>query len=308
MTLTELRYVLAVARFQHFGRAAQYCHVSQPTLSVGIQKLEDRLGLTIFHRSRSGVQLTAEGEEVVRRAQQIVEMADNLRAWSRNTAQTQSGLLRLGGIFTVTPYLLPALIPKLRQTLPDVPLRLDEDYTANLRRKLRRGELDVIIVARPFEEPDCTIIDLYDEDFIAVVPKAHPLAKVEQLTLDEMAKHRLLLLGPGHCFRDQILALCPQCQSAVDDELDEVIQGSSLATLTHMVTSGIGVTVLPATAQNQHEHSGDLLCFKQFAAPVPRRRVCLVYRHSFARHAVAEKLAQIIRQLRLPGTSAVTQA
>jgi LysR family hydrogen peroxide-inducible transcriptional activator len=304
MTLTELRYIIAVARECHFGKAAERCHVSQPTLSVAVRKLEDELGLQIFERARGEVRVTRDGEEVVRRATQIVEAADALKAFARHQLDPLQGTLRLGAIFTVAPYLLPHLVPELKQKAPNMTLRLDEDYTANLRAKLRQGELDAIIVARPFEEPDCTIVDLYDEPFVAVLPRAHPMAKRETLRLDDLASANLMLLGPGHCFRDQILAFCPECQKAAANGLDEIIQGSSLSTLRQMVMSGMGVTVLPATAAYPSATEKDLLAFRPFREPVPKRRVCLAYRSSFARPEALHLLARCVRSLPVKGMEA----
>ncbi|HFB66142.1 MAG TPA: hydrogen peroxide-inducible genes activator [Aeromonadales bacterium] len=301
MTLTELKYIVAVAREKHFGHAAERCFVSQPTLSVAIRKLEEELGISIFERGRSNVSTTEKGRAIVARAQQLLDDAEALKSFAKNEQDPLSGTLKLGTIFTIAPYLLPSLVPEVKAMAKDMPLQLDEDYTANLRVKLRQGQLDAIIISLPFTEPECEIIDLYDEPFVALLPEKHNLLKKKELKLIELAKENLMLLGPGHCFRDQILTLCPECQQSMDTESESMIQGSSLETLRQMVVSGLGVTILPASAVSDDHLQKGLLATRPFKEPVPRRRVSLVYRKRFGRKKAIDLLAQAIRSLQIRG-------
>lgn len=301
MTLTELKYIVAVAREKHFGRAADSCFVSQPTLSVAIKKLEDELGIAIFERGRNQVSVTHKGQQIIRKAQQLLDDAASLKQFAKAEQNPLSGVLKLGTIFTIAPYLLPGLVPIVKDLAPDMPLQLDEDYTANLRVKLRQGELDAIIISLPFSEPECEIIDLYDEKFVAMLTPGHELMNKKNLHLKDMAKENLMLLGPGHCFRDQILHLCPECLKSMDSESERMIQGSSLETLRHMVISGLGVTILPATAVSHYGGSRADISVREFTSPTPRRRVSLVYRKRFGRKDAIEVIAKAIRMQSLPG-------
>ncbi len=301
MTLTELKYIVAVARENHFGRAAERCFVSQPTLSVAIKKLEQELGIVIFERGRNSVTTTEKGQAIISRAQQLLEDAEALKTFAKNKQDPLTGVLKLGTIFTIAPYLLPALVPEIKTNAPHMPLQLDEDYTANLRVKLRQGQLDAIIISLPFTEPECEIIDLYDEPFVALLPQGHRLLKKKSLNLIHLARENLMLLGPGHCFREQILALCPECQQSMDSDSERMIQGSSLETLKQMVVSGLGVTILPVSAVAEDHLQHGLLTIRPFIEPMPRRRVSLVYRKRFGRIKAIELMANSIRKLPMRG-------
>jgi len=301
MTLTELKYIVAVAREKHFGRAADSCFVSQPTLSIAIKKLEQELGIAIFERGRSQVSVSEKGRQIILKAQQLLDDAESLKQFALDEQNPLTGVLKLGTIFTIAPYLLPALIPLIKTMAPQMPMQLDEDYTANLRVKLRQGQLDAIIISLPFTEPECEIIDLYDENFVALLTDDHQLMNKKNLYLSDMAKENLMLLGPGHCFRDQILKLCPECLKSMDSESERMIQGSSLETLRHMVMSGLGVTILPATAVSHYQGSTENISVKQFSSPIPNRRVSLVYRKRFGRQAAIEVVAKAIKNIALSG-------
>ncbi|RMG55585.1 MAG: LysR family transcriptional regulator, partial [Gammaproteobacteria bacterium] len=205
MTLTELRYIVAVARHRHFGRAAESCHVSQPTLSMGVRRLEEQLGVVLFERGHGEVRITPVGEALVAQAQRVLDEAERIPRIAGQYGDPLDGPLKLGAIYTIGPYLLPWLIPVLHERAPRMPLLIEEDYTAGLARRLRSGELDAILVALPFDEPGIDTRPLYEEPFVALLPAAHPLNEAEELTLETLAGDDLLLLGPGHCFRDQLL-------------------------------------------------------------------------------------------------------
>ena len=290
MTLTELRYIIAVAREQHFGRAAERCHVSQPTLSVAIKKLEDELGVTIFERGGNEVTLSPVGKLIVQQAQQTLESADGIKQIALRGKDQLSGPLRIGAIHTIGPYLYPELIPLLHKAAPGMPLVVEENMTAVLTEKLKRGELDVIIIALPFKEPGIVTQPLYEEPFVALLPAAHPLTSRKTINSKLLEDENVLLLGQGHCFRDHVLEACPACipKPGLEGDLPHAVEGSSLETIRHMVASGLGVTVLPCTAAGAHTYAQRLLAIRRFSNPVPSRTVALAWRVSFPRPKVID--------------------
>lgn len=294
MTLNELRYIVALARERHFGRAAEAAFISQPTLSVAVKKLEDELGTQLFERTKHDVTPTPVGERIVEQAQQILESVQRIRETARGDADQLHGPLRLGAIYTIGPYLLPHLVPELHERAPAMPLILEEGYTHELRRRLKQGELDAILISLPFEEPGVVTMPLYDEPFVAVLPSTHPAALQEEIDLSELARADLLMLGPGHCFRDQIIEHCPECGRSVSTDGHPALGGSSLETLRHMVASGLGVTVLPCTAVGADRYAQRLLAVRRLTAPIPSRRVALAWRVSFPRPKAIEALRQAI--------------
>lgn len=296
MTLTELRYIVAVYRERHFGRAAESCYVSQPTLSAAVKKLEQELGVSIFERSKQDISVTPVGEQVVEQAQRVLEEAEKLKQISEVGKDQLSGTLRIGAIYTIGPYLLPHIIPELRKHAPNMPLVIEENFTAKLREKLKAGQLDAIIIALPFEEPGVVTLPLYDEPFVAVLPSAHPATQKDSVRIRDLARENLLLLGEGHCFRDQVLEACPECKGAniSGDAFNQTIEGSSIETIRHMVVSGIGVTVLPCTAAGTDKYARRLLQIKRLKNPEPKRSVALAWRASFPRPKAIEVLRQAI--------------
>ena len=300
MTLTELRYVVAVARERHFGHAAQTCFVSQPTLSVAIKKLEEELGVTLFERGPGEVSVTPVGQRVVEQAQRVLEEASRVKDLAAAGHDPLAGTLRLGAIYTIGPYLLPRLIPVLRRLAPGMQLMIQENFTHRLAEMLKQGEVDVILVALPFAEPGVSTRAVYDEPFLVAVPQGHALEKKKHISADELARESLLLLGSGHCFRDQVLDLCSNVQRTKRGALARTLEGGSLETIRQMVASGVGVTVLPATAVQPGESSGGLIRIRPFARPVPDRRVVLAWRKSFPRPEAVEALRQAILTCDLP--------
>jgi LysR family hydrogen peroxide-inducible transcriptional activator len=295
MTLTELRYIVTLAQEQHFGRAAERCHVSQPTLSVGVKKLEDELGVMIFERSKTNVRLTPTGESIVVQAQKVLEQAQGIRDLAKAGKNQLSAPLKVGAIYTVGPYLYPHLVPQLNRVAPEMPLYIEENFTPVLRDKLRTGELDAIIVALPFSEADVLTKPLYDEPFYVMMPAKHPWAElktIENAQLDEMS---LLLLGEGHCFRDQVLEACPTVKKPGVEFKHTQIESSSLETIRHMVASGLGVSVLPLSALDSHHYAPGLIEVRPFSAPVPFRTIAIAWRASFPRPQAIDVLADSIR-------------
>lgn len=297
MTLTDLRYIIALARERHFGRAAEACFVSQPTLSVAVKKLEDELGVALFERGKVEVGVTAVGERIVEQARRVLDELEGVKRIARQAQDPLEGPLRLGAIYTVGPYLFPGLVPILHDAAPKMPLVIEENYTARLRERLAQGELDAIIACLPFEEPGVVTLPLYDEPFMLLVPAAHPWARRKTIATDDLATETVLLLGAGHCFRDQVVAACPSCVGppAAEGGLQKAVEGSSLETIRHMVASGMGITVLPCTAAIGPGHyTSKLTVIRPFANP-PQRRVALAWRASFPRPQAIEALRQAIR-------------
>ena len=301
MTLTELRYIVAVAREHHFGRAAKSCHVSQPTLSVAIKKLEDELRVAIFERGNNEVTLSPVGERIVQQAQQTLEAADSIKLMALHGKNQLAGPLRIGAIHTIGPYLYPELIPLLRKAAPEMPLVVEENFTAVLTEKLKHGELDVIIIALPFKEQGIVTQSLYEEPFVVLLPAAHTLTSRKTINSTLLEEENVLLLGQGHCFRDHVLEACPACipKPGLEGDLPHTVEGSSLETIRHMVVSGLGVTVLPCTAAGAHSYSQRLLSIRRFSNPVPSRTVALAWRVSFPRPKVIDVINTAVRDCNL---------
>ncbi len=292
MTLSELRYIVALAQEKHFGRAAERCYVSQPTLSVAIKKLEGELGVPLFERSKNNVSVTPLGERIVHQAQVVLENVRVLEDLAESGKDQLKGPLRIGAIYTIGPYLFPHLIPELQRLAPEMPLYIEENYTGNLRKKIRDGELDMIIIALPFTEADVLTKPLYEEPFEVLLPKGHSWAQHKQINPDLLPDSDLLLLGEGHCFRDQVLDMCPALAREKNSHLKAVAEGSSLETLRHMVAAGMGVTVLPRSAVGASSYAPGLLETRPFTSPAPSRTVALAWRASFPRPKVVDIVAQ----------------
>ena len=283
MTLSELKYIVAVARERHFGKAANSCFVSQPTLSVAVKKLEEELGVKLFERGSSEVVLTTIGKQVISQAQQVLEGAQKLKEIAAGE-DPFTDPLRIGVIYTIGPYLLPHLIPILRERIPEMPIIVEEGFTSELRTRLKQGNLDAIIISKPFEEPGVETIPLYDEPFVVVLPISHPWAQKEQISRDELATETVLLLGQGNCFRDQVLQECPGClRPGQQDDLQRTLESGSIETIRHMVASGVGVTVLPCSAAGAEEYSRRLLSIKRFSGAAPSREVAIAWRKGYPR-------------------------
>ncbi len=278
MTLNELRYIVAVANERSFGRAAQRCFVSQPALSVAIQKLEEELGARLFERGKSEITVTTVGTRIVEQAQKVLEEAAQIREIAQKGRNPLAGPLKLGVIFTVAPYLLPDLVPALRDLAPQMPLELEENLTEHLESGLKSGRIDAAIIALPFAPPGILTEFLYEEPFQVVVPTGHKWASRKSIRSEELAAENPILLNVGHCFRDQVLDSCPELNRAET----QVARTSSLETVRNMVASGLGVSVLPRDALTP-KYASRLVVPVPFARPAPSRRVALAYRKSFPR-------------------------
>jgi len=302
MTLTELRYIVTLAQEQHFGRAAERCFVSQPTLSIAVKKLEEELSVAIFERSKTRVYPTPIGDKVVKQAQAVLEQASVIKDIVKEGKDQLASPMHIGAIFTIGPYLLPSLIPELQKRAQNMPLYVEESYTGTLRKRLRQGDLDAIVVALPFTEADVVTQALYEESFVVMMDKNHPLASEKEIHPEQLNGHNVLLLGDGHCFRDQVINACPNLKPSADDtkmKIRTAAEGSSLETLKYMVASGLGITILPASAANPNMQNSELLVTRPFAEPGPKRTVALAWRASFPRSKAIDVLRESIGSCRL---------
>jgi LysR family hydrogen peroxide-inducible transcriptional activator len=315
MTLTELKYIVAVAREKHFGRAADACFVSQPTLSVGIKNLEEELQVKLFERSANEVAVTPLGEDIIRQAQSVLEQAANIKEIAKRGKDPLAGPLRLGVIYTIAPYLLPELVRHSIDMSPQMPLMLQENFTVKLLEMLRTGEIDCAIMAEPFPDTGLAVAPLYDEPFMAALPSNHPLASHDSISATELKAETMLLLGNGHCFRDHVLEVCPEFArfSNHTEGIRKSFEGSSLETIKHMVAAGMGVTLVPRLSvpkdallsSGKKKKSLDtyvryLPIIEGKDAP-PTRRVVLAWRRSFTRYEAIAALRNAIVASELPG-------
>jgi LysR family transcriptional regulator, hydrogen peroxide-inducible genes activator len=293
MTLNELRYIVAVAQEKSFGRAAQRCFISQPALSVAIQKLEEELQTQLFERGKSEITVTPVGERIVEQAHKVLEEAARIRDIAQAGRNQLAGLFRLGAIYTVAPYLLPDLVPALNALAPDMPLEIEENITEQLEAALKTGRIDAAIIALPFQPPGIATEFLYEEPFQVVVPQRHPWAKRKTIDPSELAGEHAILLNVGHCFRDQVLESCPELNRGDAP----VTRSNSLETIRNMVASGLGISVLPRDALTPKYHSR-LVVPVPFAKPVPSRRIALAYRKSFPRPAAIAAIREAVAACR----------
>ena len=305
MTLTELKYIVAVARERHFGRAAEACFVSQPTLSVAIKKLEDELGTLLFERRSNEVTLTPVGERIVAQAQRVLDDAAQIKEIAKQGKDPLNGALRVGVIYTIGPYLLPALVRTLLKEAPKMPLLLNENLTVKLIEMVKNGDIDVAILALPLPETGLMIQPVYDEPFMVAIPKGHEWAGRKAIPSEDLKKETMLLLGTGHCFRDQVLEVCPELSrfSIAAEGMQKTFEGSSLETIRQMVASGVGVTVMPITSVPEKPPRDSLIEYKPFKAPAPDRRVVLMWRKSFTRAPAIEALRRAVLKCPLPGVT-----
>ena len=328
MTLTELKYIVAVAREKHFGRAADACFISQPTLSVSIKKLEEELDVKLFERNANEVTVTPLGAEIVRQAQSVLEQAAHIKEIAKRGKDPLAGALKLGVIYTIGPYLLPALVHQAIAHTPQMPLMLQENFTVKLLEMLRTGELDCAILAEPFPDTGLAIAPLYDEPFMIAVPSNHPFAQRACVSAEELKSETMLLLGNGHCFRDHVLDVCPEFArfSSNAEGISKSFEGSSLETIKHMVAAGMGVTVVPQLsvplsalkkaavpkskkpALRLRTDAGDEthVRFIPFEGEPPMRRVVLVWRKSFTRYEAIAALRNAVYACALSGVQRLT--
>jgi LysR family hydrogen peroxide-inducible transcriptional activator len=289
LTLRQLQYVVAVADHLGFHKAAAACHVSQPTLSAQVQQVESVLGISLFERDRRRVLVTPAGEAVVDRARRILVEVGDLIAAATRAREPFTGMLRIGVIPTIAPYLLPELTPKISAAYPKLSIVFREEKTSEVVRELGEGTLDAGILALEAEVGDCAHAIIAHDDFVVALPKGHPLGRKKRLTLTELEGARVLLLDEGHCFRQQALALCTKVRAKETD-----FRATSLSTLAQMVSSGAGITLLPSLAVDVENRRGQL-DIRPFAKPAPRRTIALVWRR---RSPLGEEFALFAETLR----------
>jgi LysR family transcriptional regulator, hydrogen peroxide-inducible genes activator len=308
MTLTELSYIVALAQEQHFGRAAERCHVSQPTLSIAVKKLEEELDVTLFERCKNGVHVTPLGERIVAMAGGVLHQTTAIRDVAAADKDQLQGPLALGTLPTIGPYLLPQFIPLLQKTAAHLSLYVEEGTQEALTLKLRNGELDAILVTDPFSEPDVVSQPLFDEPFVLLLPAGHRLASKTVILATDLEPGEILLLGEGDRFRDQVLAAFPGLRphhvpgaggpGAAGPGAGvkrNFTHGGTLETLRHMVASRLGLTILPKTAAEAPLYAPDLLVTRPFASPAPKRTLMLAWRISFPRHKAIDVLRRTIQ-------------
>lgn len=304
MTLTELKYLVAVGKERHFGKAADVCCVSQPTLSISIKKLEEELGIVIFDRSSSEIKITPIGEEIISQAKKTLAEVNVIYTISKQNHDELDGLFKLGIIFTVAPYLLPKMILELRSIAPKMYLLLEENYTATLTPMLKNAELDAIIVAEPYEEKGVETIPLYDEPFYVIVPKGHAFEQHDYIDIKVLLKEKILLLTEGNCLRDQIIDSCAKLASQQNiPNLSNTIQGSSINTVRHMVASGLAISILPSTSLTDNDHT--LFSIIPFQSPAPTRRVILAYRKNYLKQKTIRGIEKSVKTSSLIGINFV---
>jgi len=305
MTLTELRYIVAVSQKNHFGKAAQACFVSQPTLSIAIKKLEAELDVRLFERSsKNEIRITEIGQQVINQAYIVLQEAQILTEIAQQGKDPLSGQFKLGVIYTIGPYLLPNLIPQLRENAPNLKLIIEENFTANLFQSLKQGSLDAIIISYPFDEPGIETAALYEEPFIVALPKNHEWKNRSEIPPGDLASQDLMLLGSGHCFRDQVIKACPNCMSG-NSELTRTLEGGSLETIRHMVAAGTGITVLPQTSIMPSNKNDSLISIKPFSSPSPSRTVAIAWRKYYPRKEAIFTIRDTIQKSALEGVDII---
>ena len=294
MTLQELRYLVALADKGHFVRAAEACHVGQPTLSTQLKKLEEYLGVTLFERNKHHLQATPIGEQIIEQARIALSVVAQIKELARRGLDPMNGPLRLGVIPTLGPYLIPHLLPGIRKRFPDLHLFLREDLTSHLLERLRQGRLDALLLALPVRGDDVQTLPLFRESFVVALPSDHRLAASRQVTQDDLARENVLLLEEGHCMRDQALAIC----GAQSSDQREELKATSIETLRQMVAAGVGCTLLPRLASLPGTGSlrGDTVLIRPFVQPMPTRTIGLAWRRNFPRESTIRAVGEWVSE------------
>ncbi len=290
MNLRDLEYIRAVARQEHFGHAAEVCHISQPALSTQVRKLENELGVTLFERDNRSVRVTEIGAKIIALAEEALTVVDAIRLTAKTAHDPLSGELAVGSIPTVTPYLIPHFVTLSQEQLPQLRLKFREEISARLNRALLEGSLDAAILATPPADPRLDAMELYDEDFWVVLPRGHALEAHPAIDIDDLPVDELLLLAEGHCFRDQTLDLLHQPHRRDADD----ISATSLETLVNMVVAGQGITLAPAMALSGSWTNDHRIGIRRLTDNSACRRIYLTYRKSFPRKILLEKLAALV--------------
>lgn len=303
ITLAELRYIVALAEHRHFGRAAAACHITQPTLSAALKKVETTLRVKLFERSPKGVSPTTTGAEVAEAARAVLDAMQRIVDLAGRGREPLSGTLRLGMIPTLGPYLLPRVAPLLAREFPKLQLVFRELKTADMVEEIAHHQLDAGILALPVPSGPFAVAPVFEEPFLIVAPEKHPLAMRKTISERELEGQRVLLLDEGHCLRDQALSICRQSGAQPSDGAD--FRATSIETLRHMVAAGMGITLLPRLAIADDEEARSHVAVRPFAGAAPGRRMALVWRKTHPRGADHERLAAYLRAHLPPGVSAL---
>lgn len=294
MNTRDLEYLVAVAEELHFGHAAERCHASQPALSGQLRKLEDRLGVKIFERSKRHVRLTAIGNQIVERARAVLQQVDEMEEIAAAHRDPLVGTCALGMPLTIGPFLTPRLLPAMKHYLPDIRLDLVEDFTDHLEKRLAEGELDIAILATSPTRTILSEIILYDEPFWVAMPNDHPLAQGDTVDLEQIEPSELLLLSDGHCLRDQVYEACNLGRFRSSDDRGPRTQKTSLSTILSLVGSGDGITLVPAMSLSDAWVADAGIAVRREQSGTAGRTVRLTYRKGYPRMALVEKMADII--------------
>jgi LysR family transcriptional regulator, hydrogen peroxide-inducible genes activator len=300
VTISELRYLVALANRAHFGRAAEDCHVSQPTLSTQIRKLEEYLGVTLIERSAKTFSLTATGHKVVEKARKIVAQVDALLASTRTRHGPLTGPLNLGVIPTLAPYLLPRLLPLVKSHYKRLQLVVHEDLTGHLLERLRGYQIDAALLALPLDAEGFEEIPLFDESFWFACPPQHPLAQLKRVTEADLRGEPMLLLADGHCLRGQALAACGR--TAEDEESIDDFRAASLETICQLVAAGFGCTLLPALTARAIQGPEPPFVVRPLQSRHASRRIGLVWRRGYPKAQELALLAKLVRDNPPSGT------
>lgn len=293
MNLRDLKYLVALADHKHFGRAAAACFVSQPTLSTQIKKLEDELGVALVERAPRHVMLTPAGRDAAERARVVIAEVEQMKEAARRTQNPEAGTVRLGLFPTLGPYLLPHVVPRIRQRFPQLELLLVEEKTDVILRQLREGKLDAGVLALPLHDEQLHTEFLFEEPFLLAVPESHPLAARDMLTMRDLSQESLLLLEDGHCMREQSLDVCHLAGASEKNGF----RATSLETLRQMVAANVGITLLPMLAVKPPVAPSRDIRLVPFRDPPPTRRIAMVWRRSSAMSEFLSKLANVFREL-----------
>jgi LysR family transcriptional regulator, hydrogen peroxide-inducible genes activator len=286
MNLRDLKYLIALAQHEHFGKAAESCFVSQPTLSMQIKKLEGELGVQLIERNNKQVLITPVGRQVVARAERVINEAQLLVNTAKKSCDPCTGELTIGLIPTLAPYLLPKIMPRIVKKYPNLKLYLVEQQTDTLLQRLRRGEIDSAILALPVPQDGHVCRTLFEEDFLLATSSEHALSKRKRIKQRDLEGMSLLLLEEGHCLRDNALSICQMNNAGAP----ESFKATSLETLRQMVAANMGITLIPKLAQDKNKH----IHYIEFSNPKPQRTIGMTWRHSSSKQALLEEIALCI--------------
>lgn len=289
MNIRNLKYLVSLVEHQHFGKAAEACFVSQPALSMQIQKLEEVLGIKLLERTNKSVLFTEDGLVIAERARNILNQVEEVREFAKLAKDPYSGKLKIGIFPTLAPYLLPLIIPTLSRKFPKLSFYLIEEQTALLTEKLKTGKLHAAFLALPITEKNFTTTPLFDEEFLLAVPGSHSLAKLKTVKQNDLNSKTLLLLEEGHCMREQALALCQKSNANETHNF----RATSLETLRHMVAAGVGMTLMPKLACNTTKN----ISYVPFNMPKPVRSICLAWRETSVKHQLLEEISNQIKNI-----------